>query len=148
MHFFIVWMLACAIPSLPPPNAGLPTTVVVAPKARLVLETATTDAERERGLMNRTALPPHTGMLFVFDADGPISFWMKGTLISLDMVFVASDGTVRKVFAQVPVLPPNTPDNAIPLESGPARYVIELPAGEAAKDGIESGTRLRFARTP
>ncbi|HEY9085887.1 MAG TPA: DUF192 domain-containing protein [Candidatus Tyrphobacter sp.] len=140
-------VVACAVP-LPPPRAALPTTVVIAPKARLLLETATTPAQRERGLMNRPSLPPHTGMLFVFDADGPVSFWMKETLIPLDMIFVAPDGTVRRVFARVPVVAPNTPDDAIPLESGSARYVIELTAGEAAQDGIVSGTRLHFARTP
>ncbi len=148
MRFLILWLIACAVPPLPPPNAGLPATVVIAPKARLVLETATTAAQRERGLMSRTSLAPHTGMLFVFESDEPVSFWMKDTLIPLDMIFVASDGTVRRIFERVPVLAPGTPDNAIPLESASARYVIELAAGEAEQDGIESGTRLRFARTP
>ena len=68
--------------------------------------------------MDRTSLPPHTGMIFVFDGDGPIEFWMKNTLIPLDMVFVAADGTVRKV-SSVPVLPPGMPDAKIPLEPGP-----------------------------
>ena len=120
MRFLILWLIACAVPPLPPPNAGLPATVVIAPKARL----------------------------FVFESDEPVSFWMKDTLIPLDMIFVASDGTVRRIFERVPVLAPGTPDNAIPLESASARYVIELAAGEAEQDGIESGTRLRFARTP
>ncbi len=141
-------MLLAAVTALPSPNPPLPTTIVEAPGARLVLETASTPQERTRGLMSRTSLPPHTGMIFVFDADAPISFWMKDTLVSLDMVFVASDGIVREVFAKVPVLSPNTPDGDIPLESGRARYVIELPAGEAARDGIVPGVRLRFARAP
>lgn len=141
-------LLAAALSTLPPPNPALPITYVDAPKARLELETASTPAEQERGLMNRTSLRPHTGMIFVFPSDAQVSFWMKDTLVPLDMIFVGSTGMVRRIFARVPVLAPNTPDNAIPLESDRARYVIELAAGEAACDGIQPGTRLHFARTP
>ena len=133
---------------LPSANPALPLETVDAPRARLHLEIASTEAERERGLMSRTSLAPHAGMLFVFDADEPVSFWMKDTLLSLDMVFVANDGTVRTVFARVPVVPPSTPDDEIPLETASARYVIELAAGEAAADGIAPGVRLHFAGTP
>lgn len=140
--------LLVAALTLPPPNPALPLTIVSAPRAQLRLETATTEEERERGLMSRTALPPHTGMLFVFDSDGPVSFWMKDTLVPLDMIFVASDGVVRRVFTRVAPAPPNAPDNAIPLETATARYVIELPAGEASADGIVAGAHLRFAGTP
>jgi uncharacterized membrane protein (UPF0127 family) len=145
MFSALVFAVAAAIPTPQPP---LPVTIVEAPNARLALQTASTEPERERGLMGVTSLRPHTGMLFVFDSDGPISFWMKDTLISLDMIFVAGDGTVRTVFARVPVVSLATPDNAIPLESGNGRYVIELPAGDAERDGIVPGVRLRFARTP
>lgn len=141
-------LVLAALAALPSPNPTLPVTVVDAPRARLLLETATTEPQRERGLMSRTELAPHTGMLFVFDSDGPVSFWMKDTLLSLDMIFVAPDGTVRRVFARVPTVARDTPDNAIPLESASARFVIELAAGEAERDGIVPGVRLRFARTP
>jgi uncharacterized membrane protein (UPF0127 family) len=141
-------VLAAALATLPPPNPPLPITYVDAPRARLALETASTPAQQERGLMNRTSLSQHTGMIFVFPSDSQVSFWMKDTLIPLDMIFVDSGGTVRRVFARVPVVTPNTPDSAIPLETARARYVIELAAGEAACDGIRLGTRLRFARTP
>jgi uncharacterized membrane protein (UPF0127 family) len=83
--------------------AALSTVVVHAPKADLTLEVARTEAQREYGLMNRTSLAPHTGMIFVFPGDGPIDFWMKDTLIPLDMVFIAADGTVRKIYHRVPV---------------------------------------------
>jgi hypothetical protein len=122
--------------------ALLATTVVAAPKANLTLEVARTDEQRERGLMYRQTLPPHTGMIFLFDRDEQISFWMKNTLIPLDMVFVAADGTVRRVFANVPVLSAKLPDDQIPEETSRARYVIELPAGEAARDGIAPGVKL------
>jgi uncharacterized membrane protein (UPF0127 family) len=89
-----------------------------------------------------THLPKHAGMVFVFEQDAPITFWMKNTLVPLDMVFVAADGTVRSVAANVPVVPESTADDAIPRRSGTAKFVIELPAGEAAIDGIVTGTRL------
>ena len=116
--------------------------VVRAPKATLTLQIAKTDPEREFGLMNVTKLYPHTGMIFVFDQDGPVEFWMKDTLIPLDMVFVGPDGTVRTVFTNVPVVPATTADDKIPRRSGEAKYVIELPAGEATKDGIIPGVLL------
>jgi hypothetical protein len=120
----------------------LATTLVHAPKANLTLEIANTDAQRERGLMFRHSLAPHTGMIFLFERDEQIAFWMKNTLIPLDMVFVASDGTVRRVFADVAVVAPNTPDDRIPQMQSRARYVIELPAGEAAGDGLAPGVKL------
>ena len=87
-------------------------------------------------------LAPHTGMLFVFEADAPVAFWMKDTLIPLDMVFLGPDGRVRKIFARVPVVSPQLPDARIPLEQGSAKFVIELPAGEVAKDGLIPGVRI------
>jgi len=126
----------------------LPTVVVHAPKAQLALEVARTDAQRERGLMDRTSVAPHTGMIFVFDRDQPVDFWMKNTLVPLDMIFVAAGGTVRRVFADVPVVAPSLPDAQIPRESAQAKYVIELAAGEAARDGIVAGTKLDLRGVP
>ena len=124
--------------------AALCTVQVTAPKATLTLEVAKTAQQREYGLMNRTSLAPHTGMLFVFDKDGDEMFWMKDTLLSLDMIFVGADGKVRQIYANVPVVDPKLPDDQIPLEGGQAKYVIELSAGEAAADGIISGSVLRI----
>lgn len=115
---------------------------VHAPKATLHLEVARTEAQRERGLMDRRVLRAHCGMVFVFDEDMPVEFWMKETLVPLDMVFVSANGTVRSIESNVPVVPVNTPDEKIPRRHGNAKYVIELPAGEAAHDGIVPGTRL------
>jgi len=128
--------------------AALAVVVVHAPKADLRLEVARTEAQREYGLMNRTSLPKHTGMIFVFPQDGKIAFWMKDTLIPLDMVFVGADGTVRLVDRNVATVPPSLPDGRIPLENGVAKYVIELPAGEAILDGIVTGARLNLADVP
>jgi uncharacterized membrane protein (UPF0127 family) len=135
-------LLASIVAAASPEPSPLPVIVLHAPQATLHLEVARNDPQRERGLMDRTSLPEHTGMLFVFDNDGPVTFWMKDTLIPLDMVFVAADGTVRLVDAAVAPAPRNAPDPAIPIEPGVAKYVIELPSGEAARDGIKGGTHL------
>jgi len=70
------------------------------------VELATNDAERSRGLMYRKQLGAYDGMLFDFYQEMPVSFWMKNTLIPLDMVFIAADGTVKHVHA-----------NAVPLST-------------------------------
>jgi uncharacterized membrane protein (UPF0127 family) len=128
--------------------AALPVAVVHAPHADLTLEVARTEAQREHGLMNRTQIAPHTGMIFVFGGDGPVAFWMKNTLVPLDMLFIAADGTVRRVFSNVAVVPRSLPDADIPREADVGKYVIELPAGEAAKDGIAAGVRLDLRGVP
>ena len=135
--------LATASPQALPTAQSLPAIVVHAPKAALHLQVARTESQRERGLMSVTHLPVHTGMIFVFDSDALVAFWMKDTLIPLDMVFVGSDGTVRKIYANVSVVSPDMPDDRIPRETGAAKFVIELPAREAAADGLSPGVRLQ-----
>jgi uncharacterized protein len=122
--------------------ASLSTVTVRAPHAELRLEVAVTEAQRERGLMDRSTISPHTGMIFVFDRDEPVAFWMKDTLVPLDMIFIGADGSVRRVFSNVPVVSPTLSDDEIPREAGKAKYVIELRAGEAAQDGIADGVKL------
>jgi uncharacterized membrane protein (UPF0127 family) len=134
--------LIAAAPSPLPTPQSLAVLTVRAPKAELRLQVARTEPQRERGLMSVHRLPAHTGMLFVFDGDAPVAFWMKDTLISLDMVFLSPQGLVRTIFPRVPVVSPELPDADIPLEQGSAKYVIELPAGEAAEDGLQPGARV------
>lgn len=134
--------LAAAPAALPTPQT-LPAIALRVPRATLRLQVARTGEQRERGLMSVRHLPARTGMLFIFEDDAPVAFWMKDTLVSLDMVFVGTDGTVRKVFARVPVVSPQLPDSQIPLEQGSAKYVIELAAGEAAQDGLIPGVRIQ-----
>jgi uncharacterized protein len=128
--------------------AVLATMVVHAPKADLTLEIARTERQREQGLMNRHVVSPHAGMLFVFDRDEDVDFWMKDTLVPLDMIFIAADGTVRRVFSKVPVVAATLPDEQIPREGAQAKYVIELAAGEASADGIVAGVKLDLRGAP
>jgi uncharacterized membrane protein (UPF0127 family) len=127
---------------------ALPIITVHAPRADLTLEVASTEAQREHGLMDRKTMQPHTGMIFVFAGDEPVAFWMKDTLVPLDMIFIAADGTVRHVFANVPVVASSLPDDQIPREVAKAKYVIELQAGEAARDGIAQGVKLDLHGLP
>ncbi|MGC9991067.1 MAG: DUF192 domain-containing protein [Candidatus Cybelea sp.] len=128
--------------------SALATIVVHAPKADLTLDVARTESEREHGLMDRRVVSPHAGMLFVFERDENVDFWMKDTLVPLDMIFIAADGTVRRVFSNVAVVAPTLPDEQIPREGAQAKYVIELAAGEASADGIVAGVKLDLRGAP
>lgn len=140
-----MWSSALLVIATLVPYAGpvpLPQVTLHAPKTTLRVQVADTNANREAGLMNYHALPPHTGMIFVFKQDDRVDFWMKNTLIPLDMVFVAGDGKVRAVAANVPASTYETPENKVARRSAKAKYVIELPAGEAKDDGLVAGARI------
>jgi uncharacterized protein len=101
------------------------------------VELASNDAERERGLMFRKSLPEGQGMLFDFKRDQPVSFWMHNTYISLDMIFIASDGHIVHIAENAKPLS----DDLIP-SGAPVRAVLEVIAGTAQKLGIATGDRV------
>jgi uncharacterized membrane protein (UPF0127 family) len=121
------------------------------PAARVVVETragarhavtvelARTEAERERGLMFRRELAPDAGMLFLFDEPAVHEFWMKNTLIPLDMIFIAEDGRIAGIVARA------VPGDLSPRTAGgPSRYVLEVAGGWADAHGVAPGDRVRF----
>jgi uncharacterized protein len=111
---------------------------------RFSIEIAADNASREHGLMDRTQMDADHGMLFVFDDDAQRAFWMKNTKIPLDMLFI--DAANRIVSIQHDV-PPCLADPCIAYSSGaPARYVLELNGGQAAKLGLTSGDRVDIHR--
>lgn len=112
-------------------------------EARYYLELAVDGRAQQRGLMHRNVLVPDWGMLFVFRDERPRSFWMRNTLISLDMVFITADGHVDSVQENTTPLT----DTSRPSD-GPARYVLELNAGEVARLGLAPGARLEFVNLP
>jgi len=114
--------------------------------ARVHLELAVSDEERQLGLMFRDMLPADHGMLFIFEADGALDFWMKNTFIPLDFVWLSASGEVVDVRANVP---PCRSDPCPSYASGkPARAVLEVNAGFAATHGVRLGERLNFHNVP
>jgi uncharacterized protein len=108
------------------------------------IEVAADDASRRHGLMDRTSMPDDHGMLFVFDDDALRVFWMKNTKIPLDMLFFDSD---RRLISVQRSVPPCVSDPCPGYSSGaPARYVLELNAGQAEKLGLVSGDTIEIHR--
>jgi uncharacterized protein len=101
------------------------------------VELATNDAERERGLMYRKELPAGQGMLFDFQHEEPVSFWMHNTYISLDMIFIGGDGRIVRIAENAKPMS----DDLIP-SGAPVRAVLEVIAGTARSLGIAPGDRV------
>jgi len=107
-------------------------------EARFTVEIADDNAERARGLMHRQSMPLGAGMLFVYDRPRSLSFWMRNTLIPLDMIFVRPDGTIQRIH-----------ENAVPLDEsmisgGPGlTHVLEINGGLSGQLGIAPGDVLR-----
>jgi uncharacterized protein len=101
------------------------------------IEVADTTAEREAGLMFREDMASDHGMLFVFEQTREVNFWMKNTPLPLDLIFIGQDGRIRAIKQGEPQ------SEAIISPGEPVRFVLELKAGTAAKDGIAEGDLLR-----
>jgi uncharacterized protein len=101
------------------------------------VELAVTDEERVRGLMYRREVPEFYGMLFDFKRDQDVAMWMKNTYVSLDMIFIQSDGRIRRIAENT-----ETESEKIIQSGGPVRAVLEVVAGTARKLGIEPGDRV------
>jgi uncharacterized membrane protein (UPF0127 family) len=102
------------------------------------VEIAKDDATRERGLMDRRYMAANRGMLFEFDRDAPVSFWMKNTYIPLDMIFLAPSGVVTRIAANAEPLS----ERVIP-SGGPCAAVLELNGGTASAIGLKVGDKVR-----
>ncbi|WP_293576289.1 DUF192 domain-containing protein [Phaeobacter sp.] len=107
-------------------------------QARFQIELADTPALRSQGLMHRTALATTSGMLFVYEQPQRAAFWMKNTLIPLDMLFVDQSGVVRHIHENA------IPGDLTPIEGGnDVLAVLEINGGLARQYGITVGTELR-----
>jgi uncharacterized membrane protein (UPF0127 family) len=107
---------------------------------RFSIEIADTVAGREHGLMDRTSMPDDHGMLFVFPDAEPRTFWMKDTLIPLDILFFDSAKRLVTILRNVP--PCKADPCPVYPSRAPARYVLELNAGTAARIGARKGDVL------
>lgn len=145
--------LACTQQSSAPAPTETQATQTVAPVAsgpRVIfpngfvvrVEPVAEDELRAQGLMFRDHLDPGTGMLFFFPQDGVYSFWMKNTRIPLDMIWIDAEKKVVHIKNDVP---PCRIENCPSYDPGvPARYVLEVAGGEAAKNGFRVGDVLRY----
>src|SRR6202034_4680188 len=102
------------------------------------VEIADNDATRERGLMDRRFMAADHGMLFEFDREAPVAFWMKNTYIPLDMIFIAPSGVVTRIAANAEPLS----ERVIP-SGGACAAVLELNGGTAALHGLQVGGQFR-----
>ncbi len=121
------------------PPAGFEALEAVTPagRTRFFVEIADTDAEREKGLMFRKEVPPDRGMLFDFKTPREVAFWMKNTLIPLDIIYIRTDGTVLSIARNT------TPLSETPIPSGgPVVGVLELAGGRTGEIGLMPGDRI------
>ena len=106
---------------------------------RFTVEVAMTPEEQAMGLMYRNALGPGHGMIFPFDPPRQASFWMRNTLIPLDMIFIRADGTIANIAA-----------NTVPLSEAPVvsdgvvSAVLEIAGGRSAELGIQAGDKVNW----
>lgn len=107
-------------------------------QAQFTVEVADTARARAQGLMHREFMPRGAGMLFVYDRPQSVSFWMRNTLIPLDMIFLDDSGTVARVHPDAVPLD----ETGIPGGDG-IQFVLEINAGLSAAFGIKPGTELR-----
>lgn len=140
--FFGITSTACAST----PSAASDAPSVTLHGHRISVEVAGDDASREHGLMNRTFMPADHGMLFVFPDSQIRTFWMKDTLIPLDMLFFDAQHKAVTVLSDVP--PCKADPCPVYPSTQPARYVLELNAGAAAKLGMREGDNAEFINVP
>ena len=111
------------------------------------IEIADDQAERAQGLMNRTELAADSGMLFIFDEPREAAFWMKNTLIPLDMLFMDAKGVIRHIHASATPLDLTPVPGAAPGDPSPERLmVLEIAGGEAARLGLQVGMAMSHPR--
>lgn len=105
------------------------------------VEVARTPEQQAQGLMNRQSLAPDRGMLFPYHPPADASFWMKNTLIPLDLIFIRPDGTIARIAANA------VPMSLDPIPSlEPVAAVLEIPGGRAAELGLKPGDKVDWPR--
>ncbi|MES2668219.1 MAG: DUF192 domain-containing protein [Patescibacteria group bacterium] len=107
-------------------------------QASFDFEVVASEEARAQGLSGRTSVPPGYGMLFVFDAPERYGFWMKDMLVSIDIIWLADDGTILAI--EENVSPSTYPTPFYPPQ--PVRLVLETRPGEAAAQGWSVGSRI------
>ncbi|MFO1310526.1 MAG: DUF192 domain-containing protein [Burkholderiales bacterium] len=136
MKPFLFAVLACV--ALGPVHAAeLPTVTLTIGAHKLTAEVATTPEQRSLGLMNRFSLKPDHGMLFVFERNEPLAFWMRNTYIPLSIAFIAPDGRI----VNIEDMQPQTDESH--WSKGPALYALEMKKGWFVERGIGPGAVVK-----
>ena len=105
---------------------------------RFTVEVARTPEQQEHGMMFRTELAPDRGMIFPYDPPQNVGFWMKNTLIPLDIIFIRANGSIARITTAVP-------HSLEPVPAGePVAAVLEIAGGRAAELGIKEGNRVEW----
>jgi len=134
----------CAAAPLEPQKPEKQCRLSFASGRQITADVVDTPASREKGLMFRRSLPRDYGMLFVFPRQMLMSFWMKNTWTSLDIVFIGADKRVTRVHERVRPSTEETTDERVARVGGPAQYVLELPAGAARRYRLKAGQLVGF----
>jgi len=141
----VMAMVVASLVSLTPPAiAGTCSANVIEVRdngvsAQFDIELAVTPTEQAKGLMYRESMPQFAGMLFIYERPRPVSFWMKNTLIPLDMLFIDSRGVVQRIH-----------ENAVPLSTASIpggadiQYVLEINGGVSSMLGFGEGAEIRY----
>jgi uncharacterized protein len=134
-----LWIAACLVMASWVSAAELQKLEIVSQSGVHVfsVELATTDEQRERGLMFRKELSDGHGMLFDFETDRNVAMWMKNTLIPLDMIFIRSDGRIANMAESTELM-----STRIIPSRGAVRAVLEVAGGTAKRLGIAVGDRV------
>ena len=130
-------------------NAQEPSSAtVILPSGKVITAEIAIDPEKRRlGYMFREHIGPDEGMLFVFERKARHDFWMKNCKVSLDIIWLDEDLTVVQIAREAPPCPESGPcPSIVPLR--PARYVLELAGGAAARHGVGIGDRLAVVSDP
>lgn len=149
-----VWAVLCgmvllasisvSMPAAAQPQPTLPQSDLVIQTGkgpqRFRVELADNDQSRARGMMFRTSMAPDAGMLFDFKQEQMASFWMRNTLLPLDMLFIRADGTILNIHQRA------IPRDETGINSaGPVRAVLEVNGGTTARLGIKAGDKVEHA---
>lgn len=134
VSFFILMICSCKSESLPIKKLEIQTASgeIVFVKA----EIADSQESRQRGFMFRKNIPDGTGMLFVFENDQILQFWMKNTPHPLSIAYISSDGSIRDIFDMTPYSLSDV------TSTGYVRYALEVPQGWFKKSGVAVGDRV------
>lgn len=138
LFVMLAWVLLGSVAKGQTPEVKFEEATILVGRHELKVQVALSDIQRERGLMNRTSVAPCDGMIFIFYKTEPVAFWMKDTLIPLEVGYFDGNNVLREIYHL-------KPKDLTPIRSkGAVRAALELPEGEFEKCGIKVGDKWDF----